>query len=114
MAAEKQNIYLGSDNYAALIIEQNGTALDLSGTTQIDLRLGSHLISSTDATDTATISWNQVGYATGEVRYHLSTMTTLTTGPFDAYTKLYDSGTPNGIVWNKSIPLEIKTNPFTT
>jgi hypothetical protein len=103
--------YLGADNTIDLLLQSNGSAVDLSGTTSISLVLGTHLITSTNTT--ASISWNGVGYATGEVRLHLGGLSTLTAGIFDASLSASDATTPLGVVWDH-IGIEIKPDPMAT
>lgn len=103
--------YLNTDNTIDLLLQSNGSAVDLSGTTSISLKLGSHLIVSTNST--ADISWNGAGYATGEVRLHLGRLSTLTAGIFDSNLSASDGSTPNGVVWS-NIAIEVKTDPMAT
>jgi hypothetical protein len=103
--------YLGTDNTIDLLLQSNGSAVDLSGTTSISLKLGTHLITSTNST--ADISWAGVGYATGEVRLHLGRISTLTAGIYDAPLSASDASTPNGVVW-PNIGIEIKADPMAT
>jgi hypothetical protein len=103
--------YLGRENTIDLLLQSNGSAVDLSGTTAISLKLGSHLITSTNST--ADISWAGVGYATGEVRLHLGNLSTLTAGIYDSNLSAADASTPNGVVW-ANIGIEIKSDPMAT
>jgi len=103
--------YLGRENTIDLLLQSNGSAVDLSGTTSISLRLGASLITSTNTT--ASISWNGVGYATGEVRLHLGNLSTLTAGIYDGNLSAADASTPNGVVWS-NIGIEVKSDPMAT
>jgi hypothetical protein len=103
--------YLSRENTIDLLLKSNDSAVDLSGTTAMNLKLGSHLVTSTNST--SDISWNGVGYATGEARLHLGNLSTLTAGIYDGFLAAFDASTPNGVVWGP-IALEIKSDPLAT
>ena len=102
--------YIGRENTIDLLLQSNGSAVDLSGTTSISLKLGTHLITSTNTT--ASISWGGA-YATGEVRLHLGNLSTLTAGIYDASLSAADASTPLGVVWS-NIGIQIKSDPMAT
>lgn len=103
--------YIGTDNTIDLLLQSNGSAVDLAGTTSISLKLGASLIVSTNTT--ASISWAGAGYATGEVRLHLGALSTLTAGIYDSNLSASDASTPQGVVWS-NIGIEIKADPMAT
>lgn len=103
--------YLGRENTIDLLLQSNGSAVDLTGTTSISLKLGGDLIVSTNTT--ASISWAGVGYATGEVRLHLGNLSSLSAGIYDAPLSASDASTPTGVVWS-NIGIEIKADPMAT
>jgi hypothetical protein len=105
--------YLGRENTIDLLLQSNGSAVDLSGTTSMSLKLGAVVLTSTNSTAQG-ITWNGVGYATGEVRLHLgSTAITVTAGVYDANLSAADASTPNGVIWS-NIGIELKTDPMAT
>lgn len=104
-------IFIGRDNAVVLSLQDNGTAISTTATTAMSIRLGPHLITSTNTV--TSISWNQAGYATGEVRLYLGGHATLTTGIYDAYLVTYESTASNGIAWGR-IPLNVIGNVLTT
>lgn len=99
-----ENVYLGHSNTINLILKSNSTAVDLSGVTSMTLTFNGVLLTSTNTTES--ITWNQAGYATGEVRLHLGNQTTLSTGIYEAPLIVYESTDVNGIVWG-TMPLHI-------
>ena len=60
-------VYKGHDNTINLILKSDGVAQDLSGVTKITATFGTTLVSSEDKA-AGTITWDQAGYATGEIR----------------------------------------------
>jgi hypothetical protein len=97
-------VYLGHSNTNNFILKANNSAVDLAGVTQMTLTFGSSALVS--ANSTASITWNQDGYATGEVRLHLGMLATLSTGIYEAPLIVYESTDANGKVWG-NIPLHV-------
>lgn len=99
-----EKVYLGHSNSNNLILKQNNTAVDLTGVVQMTLTFGSSALVS--ANSTASITWNQAGYATGETRLHLGLLATLSTGQYEAPLIVYESTDANGLVWG-NIPIHV-------
>ncbi len=105
---ETEILYLGHNNAINLLMQQDGTAVDLSGTTRATMTFGDIMVESTNGT-TQAITWNKAGYDLGELRVSLSS-TTLKVAPGtypSAYICLYDSANAAGIVWG-GIPVIVK------
>lgn len=100
--------YIGLSNTNNFILKQNSTAVDLTTVTKMTLTVGSNAIESTNST--ASITWNQAGYETGEVRLHLGNQATISTGVYECPLIVYDSTWVNGLFWG-NIPLQVKANP---
>jgi len=98
-------VYLGHDNTIDLLLKQDGTAQDLSGVTKITATFGDTLIESTDAAN-GPITWAQSGYDTGEIRLALGAQS-IDEGRYMVPIVVYDSGNPNGIVWDY-VSVEVK------
>lgn len=102
-----ENVYLGHDNEIALILSENSTAVDLSGVSQMTLRIGSVLISSTNGATDA-ILWNGGTYITGEVHFKLGESSLLTVaapngGMFRSPLTVYDAASTYGVVWGSIV-----------
>jgi len=108
-------IYLGHDNTVDLVLKVDNVAFDLSSVTSITATFGDVTITST-LKATGTITWDQAGYATGEIRIDMggpailvtdvpgSTETTSLTAskkPYDVPIVTYDAANTTGIVWGK-------------
>ncbi len=105
-------VHLGTDNEVAIILRENGTAVDISGATKIAIKIGKNLYESTNASSHV-IHWNGATYATGEVHINLGASTVITPRICRAPIIVYDSTNTNGIMYG-SIQLDIKANPGST
>ena len=105
---ETEVIYLGHDNSIDLVLKNNNTAIDLSGMNRMTLTFGSVALDSTNSS-TQIMTWNKVGYATGELRIKMATVSAsrVTPGSYKAILTLYDATETNGIVWGE-IPIIVK------
>jgi hypothetical protein len=102
-------VYLGHDNSIDIILKADGTAVDLSGVTQMTLTVGDVLVSSTNqAADP--ILWNQAGYATGEVHLILGAEAIEATDKTRCPLVVYDAAHTEGIMWGY-VPLRIIADP---
>lgn len=90
-------IYLGFDNYNALLLKVDGVSYDLTDITRMDLYFGSQNITSTNEDDDP-IRWQKAGYATGEVRLYLGGET-IDPGEYGAVLVVFDAANPKGLVW---------------
>ncbi len=100
-------IWDGHDNSIDLILKQNGSAVDIAGTTRITASFGKRRIESNTPTANL-IRWSGSGYVTGEVRLYLGT-TSVIPGLYDVPIITYqDMGSSNGIVWG---PIKIRVKP---
>lgn len=91
-------VWNGHDNSIDLILKQNNTAVDLSGTTMITASFGKRRIES-NTPSTNLIRWSGSGYVTGEIRLFLGA-TDVKPGLYDVPIITYqDGGSSNGIVW---------------
>jgi len=96
---EMEEVFLGHNNYSALILTVSGNPIGTSMFTKMELQIGDVLVSSLNGAN-ASIRWNQVGYQLGEVRFYLGAEA-LEPGIFNAPFILYSTIHPNGIVWDK-------------
>ncbi len=100
-------VYQSHGNVIALLLKENNTAIDLAAVTAMSLTLAGRAVESTNSS-TQAITWAKAGYATGEVRISLGTLTTLVSGKYDAPLIVYDPTYTNGLVWG-DIPIVIKS-----
>ena len=114
---KQETVYLGHSNSIDLILKaQSATstassAISLSSSTKMSLTLDGIVIESTNSTGQA-ITWNKAGYLTGEIHLHLGSLSTLSTGTYDAVLVVYTSdSTDQGYVWGDPIPIRIKPDP---
>jgi hypothetical protein len=105
-------VYQGRDNEIAIILDENGSALDISGATGMKLRIGKTLIESTNGA-TSLIRWNSTAYATGEVHIFLGSATALPVHTFRAPLTVYDPVSTRGVCWGK-VHLDIRSDPEAT
>ena len=107
-------IHLGRDNSIDFILYADSAAQDLSGVTEMRLRVGSVVVTSTNST-TGRIRWTGTGFATGEVRiFAAGSVADLSTGRFTASLVVYDATNTNGVLWDDNIPIRVKQNALTT
>lgn len=107
-------IHIGRDNSIDLILYADSTAQDLSAVSEMRLRVGAVIVTSTDST-AGNIRWCGSGYATGETRIFAGgTAIGLSTGRFTAALVVYDATNPNGVTWDDNIPIRVKQNVLTT
>lgn len=112
---EVEEVFLGHNNYTALILTVSGNPIGTSMFTKMELQIGDVLVSSTNG-PSASIRWNQAGYQLGEVQFHLGAED-LEPGIFLAPFILYSTVHPNGIVWDKVrfiVYGEVEAQPLTT
>lgn len=93
-------VWSSHDNSIDLILKADGTAVNLSATTQITASFGKKLIpSESTAGSSGPIKWKQAGYETGEVRLCLGTVV-INPGLYDVPIVTYaQNGSSNGLVW---------------
>ena len=98
-------ILLGRDNTIDLLLLKEGpddsspVAVDLENATKITASFGDDLVSSVDPAN-GVITWDQVGYDTGEIRLALGEET-LTAGTYQVPIIVYDAVNDDGIQWRK-------------
>lgn len=109
---EVERVWHGRDNTIDLILKADGSAVDLSGTTRVDLVLGATFISATGAS-TQMITWAAAGYDTGEVRIALGAATHISPGRYEGTLIVYDAASTRGIVWGDEVPIQLLGNPTT-
>lgn len=100
MATEK--IYVDHDNTVDLILKSDGVAVDLSNATKISISIGGTTFESANKA-TGVITWDQVGYETGEIRIDIGNETgldALAGSTYDAEITVFDASNPNGIAWD--------------
>ena len=97
--AETEIVYLGSyDNTNDFQLQSDGVAIDLSSVTNINANInGVDVLSTNQSNDL--IRWDQVGYATGEIRCKFSSVSGLTDGGADCYFIVIDPTNTNGVVF---------------
>ncbi len=101
-------VWDGHDNSIDLILKQNNSAVDISGTTRITASFGKRRIESNTPT-TNLIRWSGSGYVTGEVRLYLGA-TSVIPGLYDVPIITYqEGGSSNGIVWG-TVKIRVKPN----
>ena len=100
-------VYLGHSNTNNFILKSNNTAVDLSGVVKMTLTFKDSALESTNTT--ASITWNQAGYDTGEVRLHLGSHATLAAGTYEVPLIVYEATDAIGKVWG-NIPLHVMTD----
>lgn len=105
-------VYHGRDNEVAIVLKENGTAIDVSGSSAMTLRVGKLLISSTNGS-TQRIRWNGGTYVTGEVHLCLGSATDIPVHFYRAPITVYDSTNTNGVCFGR-VPLDVKVNPEST
>lgn len=94
----KEYIYSSHDNIISVVLKSDDVAQDLSSVTKITASFDSTLVESTDQAAGA-ITWDQDGYATGEIRLDLGDQI-IAAGRYTAVPIIiYDADNPNGIVW---------------
>jgi hypothetical protein len=101
-------IYIGRSNSIDFTLKSNSSAYDLASVVRMTLSFGDKAVDSSNTTVQG-ITWNKLGYETGEVRINLGHKTTLTTGLFDAPLIVYEGADVNGVFWG-TIPICIKAN----
>ena len=111
---DKEIIHIGRNNSIDFVLYADSTMQDLSAVTEMRLRVGSVIVTSTDSTG-GDIRWSGSGYGTGEVRIFAgSTSLGLSTGFFEAALVVYDATNTDGVVWDDNIPIRVKQNVLTT
>jgi len=101
--AQSEIVYLGRDNSIDLLLMADRVAVDLSSVTQVDLRIGTTVISSTTPAS-GPIRWAQAGYQTGELRLYLGDQAlTVQSAAQAAWLVIYDPANPGGIVWGSLV-----------
>jgi len=98
------NAYLGHSNTVNLALKSNSTAVDLSAVNKITLSFKDVLLESTNSTES--ITWNQSGYATGEIRIHFGNQSTLVAGIYEAPLIVYSPTDTAGVFWG-DVPLNL-------
>jgi len=107
-------IHIGRDNSIDLLLYADSTLQALGSVTEMRLRVGDVIVTSTDSTGGA-IRWDGTGYGTGEVRiFGGDTSLGLSTGFFTASLVVYDTTNTDGILWDDNIPIRVKQNVLTT
>jgi len=94
---QREIIYLGRSNTIDLLLKADGVAVDLTDVTAISLTVNGDKFESTNKA-AGFITWDQVGYATGEIRIALGAQT-ITPGTFDAPLIVTDPTNPTGLDW---------------
>jgi len=103
LAANREIIYIGRNNRFDVILKEDGTAVDLSGVTHINVVFNS----GTSVSSVARSTWfDWTSGASGEVRFSFGG-TTVTPGYYDAEVLVYDVVNTSGINWG-TIPILIK------
>jgi len=92
-----ETVYLGHNNLINLQLKADGVAFDLSDITKITATFGTTLISSEDKA-AGLITWDQEGYATGEIRLNLGGQS-ITSDYYEVPIVVYDASHAEGIVW---------------
>jgi len=111
---DKEIIHIGRDNSIDFVLYADSTTQDLSAVTEMRLRVGNVIVTSTDSA-AGDIRWSGAGYGTGEVRIFAgSTALGLSTGFFECALVVYDPTNTNGVVWDDDIPIRVKQNVLTT
>ena len=111
---DKEIIHIGRSNSIDFVLYADSTMADLSAVTEMRLRVGDVIVTSTDST-AGYIRWSGSGYGTGEVRIFAGdTAIGLSTGFFDAALVVYDPTNTDGVVWDDNIPIRVKQNVLTT
>ncbi len=90
-------VWLGHDNFNALLLQADGEAVDLSGVVSMSLAVEDLVIDSTNQ-EGDPIRWVQEGYQTGEIRLFLGGQA-IVARRHKAKLAVYDSSNPNGILW---------------
>lgn len=103
-------VYIGNyDNTVDFQLSADGSAVDLTSTTQIDAFIdGISVVSTNQSTDS--IRWSQAGYSTGEIRCKFGGVNGLSPGLKSCYFIAYDPINTNGIVFDP-VDLEAKRIP---
>lgn len=96
-----ETIYLGRNNRIDRVLKNQGVAYPLDTMTKIELIIGETTVSSTNQAGDK-IRWSLAGYATGEIRCSLGLQTGLVASPIQQMAQIvcYDSGNPDGIIWD--------------
>lgn len=105
-------VYHGRDNEVSIVLKENGTAIDVSGSTLMKLRVGTLLIESTNGS-TQRIRWNGTTYVTGEVHLCLGSATDIPVHVYRAPITVYDSTNTNGVMFGK-VHIDVRPNPEST
>lgn len=92
-----EEIYSAHDNTIDLVLKSDDVAQDLSEVTKITASFSDKLISSTDKAS-GSITWDQAGYDTGEIRVDAGAES-ITAGTYTVPIIIYDTTYTNGIVW---------------
>lgn len=91
-------VYLDHSNTIDIVLVANGLPVDLSGVTQITLRIGDITVTSTNQASDL-IRWAQVGWVTGKVTLKLGSLD-LDEGIYPrCYLSVYDATWIEGLVW---------------
>lgn len=92
-------IWLGHDNLNDLILKADGVAVDLSGVTEMKIKVeDDDLIIVSGNYPGDPILWNGEEFETGEIRLSLGGQA-LSTARHKATLVVYDAANPNGISW---------------
>jgi hypothetical protein len=105
-------VYHGRDNEIAIILKENGTAIDVSGSSAMTLRVGKLLISSTNGS-TQRIRWNGTTYVTGEVHLCLGSATDIPVHVYRAPIIVYDSTNTKGVMFG-NVHIDVHADPEAT
>jgi hypothetical protein len=99
-------VYLGRDNTVDLVLKKKHpvddatwVAVELTAATKITATFGADLVESTDKA-AGPITWDQVGYDTGEIRLALGAEA-LTPGAYEVPIIVYDAVFTAGVQWKK-------------
>ena len=106
-------IHLGRNNSIDFTAYANSSVKDLSGVTEMRLRVGSAVITSTNSTG-GNIRWSGRTYNTGEIRIFAGAATGLSTGLFTGALIIFDVSNTAGVTWDDNIPIRVKQNVLTT
>jgi hypothetical protein len=105
-------VYHGRDNEISIILKENGTAIDVSGSTLMKLRVGKLLIESTNGS-TQRIRWGGATYVTGEVHLCLGSATDIPVHVYRAPIVVYDSTNVRGVNFG-TVHIDVHANPEST
>jgi len=97
-----ERIYYGHDNTIDRILKSDGVAVDLNLVTKIGITIGGVTFESSDKA-AGVITWDQVGYDTGEIRIDIGnelTLLPLVGDIYDCEITVFDASHTKGIAWD--------------